>query len=59
MRLLMGKFHQILTELSPQDTPIFSFQDDNLSEYQWIFTKLGMWIDIVESLYGLANGQTS
>ena len=23
--LLMGKFHQILTELSAQDTPIFSF----------------------------------
>ena len=28
MRLLMGKFRQILTELSPQDTPIFSFWDD-------------------------------
>ena len=25
-----------------------SFPDDNLSNYQWIFTKLGMCIDIVE-----------
>ena len=30
--LLMGKFRQIFTELSAQDTPIFSFQDDNLSK---------------------------
>ena len=28
--LLMGKFLQILTELSARDTPIFSFPDDNL-----------------------------
>ena len=27
---------------------VFSFPDDNLSECQWIFTKLGMCIDIVE-----------
>ena len=26
----------------------FSFPDDNLSKHQWIFTKLGMYIDIVE-----------
>ena len=24
----------------------FSFHDDNLSKHQWIFTKLGMYIDI-------------
>ena len=30
--LLMGKFRQIFTELSAQDTPIFSFPDDNLSK---------------------------
>ena len=35
-------------ELSARDTPIFSFSDDNLSKRQWIFTKLGMCIDIVE-----------
>ena len=53
----MGKFHQILTELSARDTPIFSFPDDNLSKRQWIFTKLGMCIDIVEIWIGIANGQ--
>ena len=26
----------------------FSFPDDNLSKHQWIFTKLGMCIDIVD-----------
>ena len=30
LRLLMGRFHQIFTELSAWDTPIFSFPDDNL-----------------------------
>ena len=45
---LMGKFRQILTELSARDTPIFSFPDDNFSQHQWIFTKLAMCIDIVE-----------
>ena len=44
--LLMGKFCQILTELSTRDTPIFWFPDDNLSKHQWIFTKLGMCIDL-------------
>ena len=33
--ILMGKFHQILTELSAQDRPIFLFPDDNLSKHQW------------------------
>ena len=36
---------------------IFLFQDDNLNEYQWIATKLGMCIDIVEIWFGIANGQ--
>ena len=44
----MGKFRKFLTELSARDMPIFSFPDDNLSKRQWIFTKLGMCIDIVE-----------
>ena len=34
---------------------VFLFQD-NLSKYQWIFTKLGMCIDIVEIWFGIANG---
>ena len=35
----------------------FSFPDDNWSKHQWIFTKLGMCIDIVEIWFGIANGQ--
>ena len=34
---------------------IFSFLEDNFSK--WIFTKLGMCIDIVEIWFGIANGQ--
>ena len=37
----------------------FSFPDDNLSKHQWIFTKLGTCIDIVENWLGIANGQIS
>ena len=48
----MGKFRQFFTELSARDTPIFSFPDDNLSKRQWIFTKVGMCIDIVGLLMG-------
>ena len=55
----MGKFRQFLTELSARDMPIFSFPDDNLSKRQWIFTKLGMCIDIMEIWFGSANGQIS
>ena len=55
----MGKFRQLLTELSARDTPIFSFPDDNLSKRQWIFTKFSMCIDIVEIWLGIANGQIS
>ena len=36
---------------------VFLFPDDNLSKCLWIFTKLGMYIDIVE--FGIANGQIS
>ena len=36
---------------------MFSFTDDNLSKRQWIFTKLGMCIDILEIWFGIANGQ--
>ena len=55
----MGKFRQILTELSARDMPIFLFPDDNLSKCQWIFTKLGMCIDMLEFWIGIANGQIS
>ena len=55
----MGKFRQFLTELSARDTSIFSFPDDNLSKNQWTFTKLGLCVDFVEILFGIANGQIS
>ena len=35
------------------------FPDDNLSKHQWIFTKLGVCIDIVEIWFGIANGLIS
>ena len=38
---------------------IFSFPDDNLNKYQLIFTKLDVCIDIVESWFGIVNGQIS
>ena len=34
-----------------------SFLDDNLSKHQWIFTKFGFCIDIVELWFGIADGQ--
>ena len=37
----------------------FSFPDDHLSKHQWIFTKLGLFVDIVEIWFGIANGQIS
>ena len=52
----MGKFRQILTELSARDMHIFSFPDDNLSKYHGIVTKLGTCIDIKEIWFGIANG---
>ena len=38
---------------------VFSFPDNDLNNYQWIFTKLGMCIDIYEISFGIANGQIS
>ena len=35
------------------------FLDDNLIKRQWIFTKLGMCIEIVEIWFGIADGQIS
>ena len=45
-------FHVVIPE-----SVRFLFPDDNLSKHQWIFTKLGMCIDIVEIWFGIANGQ--
>ena len=54
---IMGKAHKpdLLIYLSFR----ISFPDDNLSKHKWIFTKLGMHIDIVEIWFGIANGQIS
>ena len=41
----------------PVDNSQFSFPDDNLSKLKWIFTKLGICIDIVEIWFGIANGK--
>ena len=35
---------------------LFLFPDDNLSEYQWIFTKLGVFIHNVEGVVGWCEG---
>ena len=49
------------TSIRPSICPSvhFSFPDDNLSKHQWIFTKLGLCIDIVEIWFGIPNGQIS
>ena len=38
---------------------IFSLADYDFSNYSWIFTKLGMCIDILEIWFGSANGKIS
>ena len=53
----MGKFLQILMELSARDTPLFSIPDDNLSKCQRILTKLGTCIDMKEIWFGISNGR--
>ena len=36
---------------------VYLFQDNNVSKYQWIFTKLGMCIDIMEIWFWLQIGK--
>ena len=55
--MLMGKFHQFLTEFSTCHMSIFSFRDDNLSKYLSIFHELGMCNDIVDVWFRITNGQ--
>ena len=35
----------------------YGFTFPNLSEYEWIFTKLGIRIDVLKIWVGIANGQ--
>ena len=53
----MGKFRQILTELSAGDMPIFSIPDNNLSKSWGTLTKFGTCIDMKVIWFGIANGQ--
>ena len=55
----MGIFRHFLTELSARDTPIFSFQGNNVSKSQRIFTQLDMCIDIVEICLRITIGYIS
>ena len=55
--LLIGKFCHFLTVLSAYDRSAFSFPDVNFSNCQWVFTKLGVCIDVVEICFGIAVGQ--
>ena len=46
----------LVTRVSIRLPPIFSFPDDNLSKCLRNFTKLGLYIDIVEIWFGNVNG---
>ena len=48
----------VLLSVSPPSICI-PFPDDILSKHRWVFTKLGMCIDIVEIWFGIANWQIS
>ena len=54
--LPMGKIRQFLIDLFARHRAEFSFQDYNLSKYQWIFTKPAMCIYIVEIWFGMLMG---
>ena len=47
---------RLFINLSYVHPSIFWFLDDNLSKCQWIFTKLGLCIYIVDIWFGTANG---
>ena len=57
--LQMGKFCLFLTELSARNTFLFYFQDNNLSNSQWIFTKFDMCIYIVKICFGIQCGEST
>ena len=56
-----GFMLEVCVSICPSFCPSvrFSFPNDNLSKHQWIFTKFGMCIDIVEIWFGMTNGQIS
>ena len=49
---------QVLLIFSPaHNRSLFAFTDDTYSNYQWIFTKFGVCIDIMEIYFGNADWQ--
>ena len=57
--IVTGQILSFLTKLSAHHTSLFSLPDDNWNNYQWIYSKLGMCINIVEIWFEIANGQIS
>ena len=56
---MVSRWSSVCPSVLPSYVVHFLFPDDNLSKHQWIFTKLGMCIDIVEICFGIANKQIS
>ena len=56
--IVKGQFRKFFTELPAQDSFIFLFPDASLRNCQWIFTKLGICIDIMKICFGIENGQS-
>ena len=54
---MVSRWSSVRLSVGTRPSIRFSFPDDNLSKHQWIFTKQGMYIDIVEIWFGIANGQ--
>ena len=57
--IVNGQIWSIFAELSAYNTSLFSFLDDNFSKYQWVLTKFGVCINIVEIWFGIDDGQIS
>ena len=55
--LPVGKFVNFDRVICLKNMSVFPFLDNNFSKFQWIFTKFGICIDIVEIWFGIANGQ--
>ena len=43
----------LLSVLCPS---LFLFPDDSVNKYEWIFTKFGVCVDIVENWFRIASG---
>ena len=58
--IVNGQISSIFDSFLPDRvTFLCSFLDDNFSKCHWIFTKLGVGIDIIETWFGIADGQIS